>query len=284
MSTNNNQSFASRKPLSVLLVIGAVPGNASYRADIERLKHTMSMDNNVRTRWAGDPDEGCNTITIRDAMRRLQPTNGKVTTIICSLGHTRKGLHQLQLGGPGGPEDVEGLTHKILFDITSCVGEERMMDVGLVSPAGSMAAVVRAKCSLPEGFVVGSLIANDDMTFLDRVHCLSEHAGKSDWNVSGVFEVLAAHRPDVATESLIRTSDGFLFQSTACRRRMGPHAFGVSLALIIIPPSVTRQSRTRRTLKSTQENRHDSAPDMCQSCFRLGLEMKAATPSAPCTR
>lgn len=203
-STVPHTAVATKEPRSVLLVIGAMPGNASYRAAIARLQETLS-NQGVHHVSVGNPDAGCNRGDIYNKAKTLCDAGGKLTTIICSDGCCILQEHCLLLRGTQDEISIvptSGLVH----DLTLALGQTRLNDVCFAT--GRSDAAVHSAQWLPEDSAALSLAPWNSPNFLDYVHHLSQCAGESDWSLDGLRKAAQAHGTDIVVEATMRRSTG----------------------------------------------------------------------------
>lgn len=203
-STVPDTAVATEEPRSVLLVIGAMPGDASYHGAIERLQETLSKQG-VHHVSVGDPDAGCNRGDIYNKARTLRDAGGKFTTIICSDGRFESREHWLLLRGPQDEASVVP-TSGIVHDITLALGQNRLNDVCFATPRSDVA--VYSAQWLPKDCAALTLAPWDPPNFLDYVHLLSQCAGESDWSIDGLRQAAQAHDTNIVVEATMRQSTG----------------------------------------------------------------------------
>ena len=100
MSDNTATSTATTGTRIVMLVVGAVPGDAGYKADIERLENTLTMQG-VHHATVGTAETGCTEADIERAAHALAKSSVRLTTIICSDGVVEGKVHGMLLEGRG---------------------------------------------------------------------------------------------------------------------------------------------------------------------------------------
>lgn len=203
MSDNTATSTATTGTRIVMLVVGAVPGDAGYKADIERLESTLTMQG-VHHATVGTAETGCTEADIERAAHALAKSSVRLTTIICSDGVVEGKVHGMLLEGRG---KKETLTGGLMLSINKAVGSGRATDVCFVTPCSPAAA--DSNRWLPKGSLGISLGQKRGSEFLGYVNHLSHIAGESDWSIDGLRRAATDHQTTLIVEPTVHRSNGW---------------------------------------------------------------------------